>query len=114
MHDIKFMEGLEAADYLYQQVPDLRLRKHSLVILVLDYLLIEITVICVFHHDAQRVVILVYKHFLVADYICVTDACQDSDFVNCVCPLLLAQKVYSYFLQCIVLLVYLAVYMIDA
>lgn len=52
MEDVKVVEGLESQHGLDEHAPDLALLEQLLPLLVLDDLLVEVAIICEFHHDA--------------------------------------------------------------
>lgn len=81
---------------------------------MLDYLLIEVTVVGVLHDDAQRLVLLLHEHILVGYDIWMFDTGQDSDFVNSIRTLLLGQNVYPDLLQGVVETISMAADMVDA
>ena len=54
MHDVDGVQGLQSADDLNEQVPNLRLREHGLVRLMLHNLLVQVSIVCVLHHDAVK------------------------------------------------------------
>ena len=57
MHNVDVVECLQPADNLNEQVPDLRLWEHGLVSLVLNDLLVQVSVVCVLHHDTMTTTI---------------------------------------------------------
>ena len=112
MHDVDRVEGLESTHDLDEQVPDLRLWKHSFVCLMLHDLLVQITIVRIFHHNAKRIVVFVYENLFVGDDIGVVDTCKNSDFIDSIWSFFLAEVVNSDFFQRVKFLIGLSLHMI--
>ena len=91
MHHIHVMQSFESFHGLNNNLPDLFVLKQSSILLVLSNSLVEITIVCVFHYNAQGTVFFVNKDLFVTSYVFTADACQDSNFINCICTLFLCQ-----------------------
>ena len=82
--DFEVVERLEASYNLDEVMPDLLFCEQLPVSLFRSDNLQDVTAISVLHHNAQAVGLILEKSFFVTNYIRVIDACEDSDFVECV------------------------------
>lgn len=51
--DAELVQDVEALDHLDEDLPDELLREELLLLLLLEYLLVKVPVVRVFHHDAR-------------------------------------------------------------
>lgn len=73
------MQGFEANDSLYQDTPNLMLFEELFLLFMVNYLLIEITVIGKLHHNTE--ILSLEEHLFVPDDIFIFEAGQDAHLV---------------------------------
>ena len=73
MQYLKVMESLQPLDHLDEHRPDFSLSEELALLLVLRNLLIEITIICELHYDAEGVGTLVEEGLFITHDVGVTD-----------------------------------------
>lgn len=72
MEDLELVQSLETSDHLYEYSPDFFFLESGLVVLVVNNLLVQVSVVSVVHHYAE-VLFLFYERLLVTDDIGMLD-----------------------------------------
>ena len=99
------VQCFETSRHAYKDPPDVILLKVRLSLLMVHYLLIHISILCVFHHNAESLFWFFNECFFIANHVLMLDWGEDSDLVQCVLSLLHWQWTHVDLLQCISLLV---------
>ena len=69
MHYLDVMQRLQPRDHLNKELPHFCLREMGFFLLVLQYFLVEISIVGVLHDDAEGVARLVDEHVFVLDHV---------------------------------------------
>jgi hypothetical protein len=78
------MQGLESSSHLDEYAPYVILVEGGLVLLVLDYLLIDVAIRRILHHYAQALLRVLYESLLVTDHVGMSNRRQYSNFIQCI------------------------------
>jgi hypothetical protein len=92
VEDLELVQRLQSFYQVDEDLPNQVLIESSLGLLVLHYLLIQVSVVSVLHHDVQELLVL-QEGFLIGHHIWMLNRCQYSNFIECILPLLLRQWV---------------------
>ena len=105
MHDLDLVHGLQSAQRLNQNLPNLPLFDVGLHLLVIANLLEHVAVVGQLHDDAEALVLVVEKRLLVLNHIGMPYGRQDAHLIDGIIAFLLAQVVKFDFLHGILLAV---------
>ena len=113
MTNFQVVECLKATHNLDEVVPDLFLAESVIVFLFVIDQLQDVAAISILHYDAEAIGRIFEKGFLVADYIRMADACEDSDLVESVLFLFAAEFLHFHFFHCVNGVVRLSSHLVD-
>ena len=105
MENLFLVQSLKALDHLNENFPYFFFPELCFFFLVQDYLLVQITSVCVLHHHIQSSSIVLEKCFFVSYHVLVLDRCQNADFIQGIHLISIVQLDHLYLLYGIDLLV---------